>query len=161
MRKSKEKILTLTIIMLLLLGVAFIYILSHNSKLNTDKLTPDSDAADYDGDHQTLQLSNGTPGIAIAGQSQTLVFVADQTSQQVNIYNPERNDCLMLPSLYVDDVQIWRGGYLAPGKAYYTIELSTPLESGTYPAYILYECVKEDGTPLNNAKVKFKIIVKE
>lgn len=159
MKKPKDKKLIIIIVLLLLLCGAFIFIFFQRTATR-DRLTPDSDAADYDGDHQTLQLANGQAGIAVPGQPDTLVF-STQTNQAINIYNPEANNCLFLPSLYVNDVKVWQGGYLAPGKAYYTIELNKPLKPGDYSAHILYNCFREDGTALNNAKVKFNLIVKE
>ena len=158
MKKNRIYITIIIVLVLLLLG-AFIFILMQNNTNPADQLTPDSDAADYDGNHQTLQLSDGTPGIAIPGQPDSLVFAAAQTTQEINIYNPSANSCLFQPSLYVDDVMVWQGGYLAPGKAFYTIELNEPLQAGDYSAYILYECFKDDGTQLNNAKVQFTLIV--
>lgn len=164
MKKEKEKknkvyIIIIIILLLLLLG-AFIFILTSRNT-SPDKLSADSGADDYDGNHQSLQLSDGTPGIAIAGMPDSLAFIAGQTKQKINIYNPSANNCLMLPSVYVDDKLIWQGGYLAPGKAYYEIDLDYPLKSGEYSGYVFYECYKEDGTQLNNAKVKFNLIVKE
>ena len=164
MKKEKEKknkvyIIIIIILVLLLIG-AIIFILTSRNPHQNNSITPDSSADDYDGNHQTLQLADGTPGIAIAGQPESLVFKAGELSQTINIYNPSANNVLMLPSLYVDDVKVWEGGYLAPGKAYYTIDLDKPLTAGDYQAYILYECFREDGTALNNAKVQFKLIVK-
>lgn len=165
MQKEKEKknkvyIIIIIVLLLLLLGAIIFILVSHHST-PADTLTPDSSAADYDGNHQTPHLADGTPGIAIPGQAESLVFIAGQTTQQINIYNPSANDCLFLPSLFVDGVKVWQGGYLAPGKAYYNIDLDTPLKSGEYSAYVLYECFKDDGSALNNAKVSFKLVVKD
>ena len=157
MKNRKERFIIVILLVLLLLG-AFIYILAFRNP-DQNNLIPDSGADDYTGNRQTMQLADGTPGIAIPGQSESLVFAADQTTQQINIYDPSANDCFFLPSLYVDGVKIWQGGYLAPGKAYYTIVLDKPLQAGKYDAYIFYECYKEDGSPLNNAKVQFTLIV--
>lgn len=160
MKNKKNKIYIIIIILLVLLLIgAFIFILASRNADNNNSLNPDSDADDYTGNRKTLTLADGTPGIAVPGQPESLVFSSKELKQSINIYNPEANNCLFLPSLYVDNKLVWQGGYLAPGKAYYTIDLDEPLTAGEYDAYILYECFREDGTALNSAKVQFKLIV--
>ena len=91
MKNRKERFIIVILLVLLLLG-AFIYILTFRNPGQND-LIPDSGADDYTGNRQTMQLADGTPGIAIPGQSESLVFAADQTTQQINIYDPSANDC--------------------------------------------------------------------
>ena len=91
----------------------------------------------------------------------TLVFRANQTSQKVNFYNPEENECLFKLKLYANDKQLWESGYIQPSDGYYDIEISDPLDVGEYDGKLIYQCYKDDGTQLNSAVVTFKLIVKE
>ena len=90
-----------------------------------------------------------------------MVFIADQTTQKVNFYNPEINDCLFLMSLYVDEELLWQSGYVKPGDGYYEIELSRALPEGENfkNGCLRIQCYKLDGTTLNSARVSFKLMI--
>lgn len=122
-------------------------------------LEVDEGAVQWEGEKN--RPSDQTPGtIAIPGFDE-LTFVADQTQQYVNFYNPEVNDCLFLMTLYVDGEPCWQSGYVEPGKGYYTIELSDPLPVGIYKGELRIQCFKANGTELNSAKVTFELTVQE
>lgn len=89
------------------------------------------------------------------------MFIANQTEQPVNFYNPQENSCLFQMSLYVDDNLLWESGYVQPGDGYYTITLNKSLESGEYSGSLLINCFLVDGTELNSAKVEFTLISQE
>lgn len=158
MKKKSIYISIIVILLLLLIGAAWCFL--HNQSVDKPSLPTDSNAVEYEGDKPTNRLPNGQKGIAIPGFD-TLVFSANQTHQKVNFYNPSENDCLFRMTLYVNDEALWQSGYCAAGNGYYDIDISKPLAVGDYPAYLKVECFKADGTPLNGAKVEFKITVQE
>lgn len=107
-----------------------------------------------------MPSSGETKEIIVPG-FKTLVFMADTTKQDVNLYNPEDNDCLFKLTLLADEKELWKSGFIKPGDGYYNIELSEPLKAGEYSGKLQYQCYKEDGAQLNGAVVTFNLIVKE
>lgn len=104
MRKMKNKLLPVVIILILLcISLIIGVVVISQSNNNADSFLPiDNAADDWNGNQQLPKASLGDkPAIAIPGFNE-LVFIADQTTQKVNFYNPEINDCLFLMSLYVD-----------------------------------------------------------
>lgn len=158
--KSKRKTIVILILLLLLFGSAiYLYYHSHQKPKIPDNLIEDDNADNWKGDKDLYNPQSEVPMIDIPGIT-SLVFQPDTTNQKVNFYNPETNDCMFRMTLNVDGKQYWQSGYCAPGKGYYDIELTEPLESGTYSAYLLVECFKEDGTRLNGANVEFELQVR-
>ncbi len=104
------------------------------------------------------QAFNNSGGIAIPGFD-SLYFNADQTTQKVNFFNPDINDCLFKMSLLVDETILWESENVAPGKGYYQIDLSKPLPIGEYSAFLKVNCFTLNGEPLNGASVEFRLIV--
>lgn len=64
-------------------------------------------------------------------------------------------------TMYVNDEVLWQSGYCVAGNGYYNIDIAKPLATGDYSAYLKIECFKDDGTPLNSAKVEFDLKVQE
>lgn len=156
----KRKHILILLLLLLLIGSAAIFLYYHQQPDNKpDNLIYDESADNWQGDQELYKPQSEVPMIKIPGIT-SLVFAPDTTSQKVNFYNPEENDCLFRMTLNVDGKQYWQSGYCAPGKGYYDIELTEPLETGTYSAYLLVECFKEDGTRLNGANVEFDLQVR-
>lgn len=156
----KRKHLLILLLLLLLIGSAAIFLYYHQQPDNKpDNLITDESADNWQGDQELYKPQSEVPMIKIPGIT-SLVFAPDTTSQKVNFYNPEENDCLFRMTLNVDGKEYWQSGYCAPGKGYYDIELTEPLETGTYSAYLLVECFKEDGTRLNGANVEFDLQVR-
>jgi hypothetical protein len=156
---KKRVYISVIVILLLLLSGAIVYIFC-NQPDASPTLQTDENATVWDGEQKTPHLQNGQKGIAIPGFD-TLVFIANQTQQKVNFFNPSENDCLFQMTLYVDDEAMWQSGYCAAGNGYYNIDIKKPLAAGDYSAYLQVECFKEDGTALNGAKVEFDLIVQE
>lgn len=88
-----------------------------------------------------------------------LTFVANQTIQQVNFYNPENNDCYFQMNLYVANELVWKSENVQPGYGYYEIELSRKLKQGEYPAYLNIKCYNPNGEELNSANIRFDLNV--
>lgn len=99
--------------------------------------------------------ASGGGQIAIPGY-ETLYLTAGQTRQGVSLYNPAENNCYFRISLITADGEtLWTCGELEPGASVDSLELSRPLDAGTYPDAILkYECfAMGDGSPLNGAEI--------
>ena len=103
-------------------------------------------------EHQTEVKQIAIPGI------DRMYFVANQTEQQVNIYNPDTNDCEIKFTLSIGGEILWQSAECSPGYGFYTINLSKPLVSGTYKGTLLHEC-ERDGQQLNSAKMNLEIVV--
>ena len=163
--KKRNKLLPLVIILIILcvsLIIGVVVISQNNRDSNAGNFLPiDNAADDWNGNQELPKASLGDkPAIAIPGFNE-LVFIADQTTQKVNFYNPEINDCLFLMRLYVDEELLWQSGYVKPGDGYYEIELSRALPEGENfkNGCLRIQCYKLDGTTLNSAKVNFKLMI--
>lgn len=152
----KKKYIAL-IVLLLLIGSAIAILLLHPEK--PENLLSDDTAQEWQGDQPLYNPQDKAKMIDIPGIT-SLVFKPDEKNQKVNLYNPETNDCLFRFNLIVDDKQYWQSGFCAPGHGYYDIELDETIPGGTYTAYMLVECFKEDGTKLNGANVEFQLEVR-
>lgn len=149
------------IIILLLSIIFFIFAGIYISKPDSnDNLADDGSAVEWNGNQSLPKPTIGnSPAIEIPGLTE-IVFIANQTNQEVNLYNPERNDCYFQMSLYVDDDLLWQSGNIAPGKGYYQINLNKPFkQDGEAEGYLKIRCFKKDKTELNSATVKFKAII--
>lgn len=119
----------------------------------------DPDAIDWQGEQELLNEKMDSENIDIPC-FEKLVFVKNDTSQQVNIYNPENNSCYMVASLFIENEELWKSEMIEPDKGFYEIQLNHALEAGDYNAYILYQFYAlEDLTEYNSAKVNFDLIV--
>ena len=103
-------------------------------------------------EHQTEVKHIEIPGI------DTLYLKAGQTEQQVNLYNPDANDCSICFTLSIGEDLLWKSGKCQPGYGFYEIELNHPLETGTYKGELLHEC-ERNGQALNSAKMNLEIVV--
>ena len=122
-------------------------------------VSPELDESDGEKWHgkQAIEHQTEVKQIAIPGIDK-LYFVANQTEQQVNIYNPDTNDCSIKFTLEVDGETLWQSAECSPGYGFYTINLSKPLETGTYKGTLLHECSR-NGKELNSARMNIDIIV--
>lgn len=90
-----------------------------------------------------------------------LIFAANQTSQKVNIYNPEENECIMNFSIVLSDgTVIWESENVYPGYGFHDIEITQTLSAGIYEARLITRCFTMDKkSELNGSSFKFKINV--
>lgn len=153
---KKYLIYTLPLLLIVILLTAILLTLYTDEP--AQPLPTDANAVDWEGRQILQQAFNSGGGIAIPGFN-SLTFAADQTTQKVNFYNPEINDCLFKMSLIVNDSTLWKSGNISPGKGYYSIELSDPLQSGEYSACLKVDCFTINGEPLNGAVVEFQLTV--
>ena len=100
-------------------------------------------------------------GIAIPGFD-ALTFAAGVTEQDAELFNPAGNECVFRITLTLEDgTVLWRSGDVRPGESMTRLTLTRPLDAGTYPAALRYDCYSlSDGTSLNGAEIKLKIEVK-
>lgn len=160
MKRRHIYIIILLIVVTLLLSI-FIFRSCYRAGNNPSSLPLDSNVVDWNGNQYLPNGSSSAGKICVPGFD-SLVFVANQTIQKVNFYNPEVNgDRLFQMTLFIEDKEYWKSGYCPSGSGYYEIELSAPIESGEYAGYLKIECFKPDGTQLNGARVTFNLIVTE
>ena len=88
-------------------------------------------------------------------------FISNQTSQKVNIYNPEENECVMSFAIVLSDgTVIWESDNVYPGYGFHDIEITQTLSAGTYEARLITRCFTMDKkSELNGSSFKFKINV--
>lgn len=160
--KSKQKYILLgTIILLVFCLILLLTRCNSNESVNAPagQLTVDEGAVSWEG-NQNLTEKNSPSKISIPG-FESLSFIADQTTQHVNFYNPDSNSCLFLMSLYVEDRLYWQSGYVEAGKGYYVIELSKGIPAGEYAGELLIQCFRPTGAALNSARIEFDLTVLE
>lgn len=160
--KLNRRYLLLGVIILLICGLLLL-LRCCNDGTESNKpcieLEADNNAVEWEGNKNTSEpQKNGF--IAIPG-FEALQFKANQTSQEVNFHNPEKNNCLFLMTLFVENEEYWQSGYVEPGKGYYNIELSKLLSAGEYNAELRIQCFRKIGVELNSAKVTFDLTVLE
>lgn len=84
----------------------------------------------------------------------------NQLQQTVNFYNPEKNNCLFVISLYLsDDTLIFQSEHIRPGDQLTEITLLTKLQQGIYKnCRLVYECFSMDGqTQYNGSQFSIDI----
>ena len=150
----KQIIILLLIVGILLSCVSTAVILTH--RFRTASPTPGTDGTPWHG-KQAIERQTEVKQIAIPGIDK-LYFVANQTEQQVNIYNPDTNDCEIKFTLSIDGETLWQSAECSPGYGFYQIDLSKPLVAGKYKGTLLHECTRK-GKQLNSARMNLEIIV--
>ena len=114
----------------------------------------------WDGNNITASRDSDKKYIAIPCFTD-LSFRANQTTQKVNIYNPEENECIMDFSMVLSDgTVVWETDNTYPGYGFHDIVLTKPLPSGIYEAQLITRCFTMDKkSELNGSSFKFKIKV--
>ncbi|MDO5785821.1 MAG: hypothetical protein Q4P20_12240 [Eubacteriales bacterium] len=119
----------------------------------------DPNATEWQGDQELDKERVDSDSIRLPCMEK-LVFMAGETEQRVNLYNPEENTCYMIISLELENETLWESGLVEPGKGFYTIELNRALDVGKYNANIRYQCFSQnDLSELNGAEVAFNLTV--
>lgn len=151
----KQIIILLLIVGLLLSCVTTAVILVH--RFRTASPAPGaSDGTQWHG-KQAIEHQIEVKQIAIPGIDR-MYFKAGETTQKVNIYNPESNDCTISYKLIMKGKVIWKSEKCYPGYGFYEIKLTHSLEAGTYSTHLLHVC-ERDGQQLNSANMNVEIIV--
>ena len=115
------------------------------------------------GGDRVERFAEANPGsgenIAIPGY-ESLSFKAGSLSQNVNLKNPQTNDCYFVLSLIINSETLWTSDYIEPGYAVKNLMLSRALDKGEYDAVLHYDCFTlNDKTPLNGAEINLTIKV--
>lgn len=110
------------------------------------------------------ETGGNTPGkIIIPGFAQ-LTLKAGIAEQDVNLRNPEENDCYFIITILLpDNTEIFQSGLMAPGTSLTKIKLSKIPEPGVYENAILrYSCFDlETLKGLNGANTKMILEVRQ
>ena len=157
---KKKKILLILLILLLMLGMLFVG-LYLGGAFKPKPQTPIADTAVRYAEQQDYSQLEESPTIAIPGYD-TIDFAAGETHQTVTLHNPEENTCYFKMSFILPDgTVIWQSDLLEPGMAFTEIELSQPLDAGTYEGVTLkYDCFSlKDQSTLNNGAIKVTLNV--
>lgn len=161
MKKRKTVLLSILALILVLVSIIGLVHSCQNNKPSTESggLILDENAYPYD--PSANLVADNANGIAIPGYGD-IYFPADETTVQITLYNPEKNNCLFRFELYIDDntEPIASTDLIEAGKAVDSITLSHPLRAGEYTLNIkVLPYTVESHTALNNALVRAKLYV--
>lgn len=159
---SKPVKVGLGILLLVLIFLGGLYMGGAFRKPEAPGKTPIAGAVGKYAEDQDYSGIEESPSIAIPGYD-SFHFKAGQTFQQITLHNPEENTCYFKMSLVLEDgTVIWTSDLLEPGMAFTSIELTKPLEAGTYSdAALKCDCYSlKNQAQLNGAEIKVTIEVK-
>ena len=154
---GRRRTLKAVIYVCMVIIIICIFCIARQNESPSVVFIPDDDATTWAGP-KDIQKNAEEQMIAIPGITE-MIFQAGQLVQNVNIYNPEVNECYMQFSLYCDDIKIWESGYCKPGNGYYEIEITNPVGIGKHKGNLIYKCFTYDGAELNSARMSFDIMV--
>ena len=164
MIKRKQSIIFVVLMLGLLTMVGVIGVVKTGEKKTPLPLEENAvdlpEASLPEGSGQKQNETSAQGSIAVPG-TEKMIFKADQKKQEVNLYNPGKNDCYFKISILLEDeTLLFQSGLISPGKGLYEIETKEALSEGEYQNSILrYECFSQDEnlTPLHCAEIKFTI----
>lgn len=151
----KKRIYQIVILLLLIafiaLSIAYCHKSSDNPPANTEQIQKPLDFEEYE-EYKNQSISiPGTSGIAL---------VSNTTTQTVDFYNPQENQCYFVISLYLSDgTMIYKSDYIEPGERITEIELLQKLKRGIYKNCTLnYDCFTlTNKSRLNGSTIKLEI----
>lgn len=121
------------------------------------------------GDYVEPEKATAGPGVAIPGFGK-LTIPPNVTDVTVDFYNPDANADRFYLTFEIripDDSEqgyesVYKSGLVEAGKHIQKITLERGFEEGEYDAYLFVQPYRanEHLTPVNNANLKFKLIVK-
>ena len=182
-RKSKIIIIVLIVLLILsllfggtiILGLvsdkygfadAFIEWLGIGSKTQWGGLRVDVNAGEY----VTPVINQiSQPGVAIPGWGTMIIPAGVTKITTVDFYNPEANNGtyyltfeLLIPKTGSSEYEsLYKSDLIPPGLHVQTINLTRPLDAGTYDAVIHVQPYRiADQSPTNNAEMETQLIVK-
>jgi hypothetical protein len=156
--KFKKRIIIISIIFLFIIIISFIFLHGSYNTINRQE----SNGVRWNGkqDIATYGSYSDISSIALPGFS-SLRFVADQKTQEVNLYNPDVNTCIMEMRLELSDgTLLWHSGNIHPGYGFYEIKLLKTLGNGVYNnCRFVIKCFDEQGVELNGGVIQFTLYV--
>lgn len=166
-RKPKFRILPVLVIVCLVTAGGLFYYHGQQGKKNKESVEKpeiDPSAGEY---QPPIRSTTAIQGVAIPGWGQ-IYMNEGKTGVEVDFYNPEENDGryylsfeLRLPEMDGSYEILYKSGLVKPGLHIQHIELSRPMDAGTYEAVLHVQPYRmdEDKTPTNNADMKTSLIV--
>lgn len=137
-------IIILTAVLTLLLSKAL------SGDLMNPRMQIDPSSEDWEPD----RMPENAGQIQIPGY-ETIAFCADETAQEITLYNPKENSCLFRFTLSIEgeeETPIYESDLVEPGSAIQRITLNRPLSEGDYRLNIhidTYDITTDQ--PLNSA----------
>ena len=155
---TTRNILPFILMVILLLGMLFAIKLCIDGNPIRDIWTPSIDQSIYD------DKSNGEAAhkeITVWGFTDWTVQSGKTENLPILLKNPEGNPCYFTFQIELQDgTLLYRSSHVPPGNEIRQINLSQPLEKGTYTAFVsILTNEINTGTPMNSAKTKITINV--
>ncbi len=141
----------LFIVMAIILAGLLILLLYRtiSGNLTDSRMKPDPASEAWEPD----DTSDSTSQIKIPGY-ETIVFHADETQQEITLYNPAENSCFFCFTLFIgeEETPIYESALVEPGNAIRKITLNRPLSAGDYQLNIHIDTYDiTTNQPLNSA----------
>lgn len=152
--KMKKRWVVLTVSIILILALLLCLRQCKNDMPASPRETEPSKTLDFTPVEGKTEDSISIPG------TNGIYLKPNQLQQTVNFYNPEKNNCLFVISLYLsDDTLIFQSEYIRPGDQLKEITLRTELQQGIYKnCRLVYECFSMDGqTQYNGSQFSIDI----
>ncbi len=156
----QKKYRVLVVILLLVIAALLGIILwQYFAQSSAGTLTEDPNAVNI---REPDAQKGGTGNIAVPG-FEKMTIRAGTTSQDIWIYNPEKNNCYFVVSIILPDGKtVYKSGYIAPGKAIYKAEFTQQIRAGIYENTVLqYDFYTLDGTAAGGTKAYFTLEVEQ
>ena len=156
----QKKYRVLVVILLLVIAALLGIILwQYFAQSSAGTLTEDSNAVNI---REPNAQKGGTGNIAVPG-FEKMTIRAGTTSQDIWIYNPEKNNCYFVVSIILPDGKtVYKSGFIAPGKAIYKAEFTQQIRAGIYENTVLqYDFYTLDGTAAGGTKAYFTLEVEQ
>lgn len=156
----QKKYRVLVVILLLVIAALLGIILwQYFAQSSAGTLTEDPNAVNI---REPDSQKGGTGNIAVPG-FEKMTIRAGTTSQDIWIYNPEKNNCYFVVSIILPDGKtVYKSGFIAPGKAIYKAEFTQQIRAGIYENTVLqYDFYTLDGTAAGGTKAYFTLEVEQ
>lgn len=156
MRNRKPICIAITLVLILLIGIAAVIISDKPVTPQENKfMFPEIIGNGSDGFTAHTKATASIP--AVTG----IELESNQLAQNVEFYNPEENPCAFVISLYLGDgTLVFTTDSIYPGQTVNDVNLTVKLDSGVYSnAILVYDCysVDEEMTPLTRCELIIEI----
>ena len=154
----QKKYRVLVVILLLVIAALLGIILwQYFAQSSAGTLTEDPNAVNI---REPDAQKGGTGNIAVPG-FEKMTIRAGTTSQDIWIYNPEKNNCYFVVSIILPvGKTVYKSGFIAPGKAIYKAEFTQQIRAGIYENTVLqYDFYTLDGAAAGGTKAYFTLEV--
>lgn len=115
-----------------------------------DESIDSSERVDDEQEHKQIQINGFTEWTIQAGETENL---------PISLKNPSGNPCYFTFVITLEDgSKLYESKHVPPGSSINAVKLLSPLESGTYKAYVtILTNELNTGTPMNSAQTKILI----